>query len=169
MLYSHSWACDPASVAYVHRWPRIVADTQRIAGHLATLGVDLAGPDGTGALSVDHDGIAFNGPGEHAGQPFTLPAPTREPGTVHRGHCATGLLPYDLAVTAVLLRCHTLLGNEFIMRSSGRWHDEWLLGVRPGQPGARQILAALFGPLPNRNPLLWLVTTEPVRAHTSAH
>jgi len=56
-------------------------------------------------------------------------------------------------VAAVLLRCHLLLGGEFLLVSDGDWDLEWVVGARVGQPGARPLLAALFGDVPARSPL----------------
>lgn len=63
------------------------------------------------------------------------------------GFCKTGRHPYDLAVTAILLRCHRLLPDGFAIHSDGAWDTEWRRGNRmpTRDPSARGIVAELFG------------------------
>lgn len=60
------------------------------------------------------------------------PAPTRQ-----WWFCKTDGQPYDLAVTATLLRCHLLLPEAFLITSEGDWTADW-------QP-ARRLVKRLFG------------------------
>jgi hypothetical protein len=157
MDYAHHFAFDPTGPAYTQAWPRIIADTAVILTAVTKLGIAITGPDSHGAPILDparH--IAFNG-GTSA-DPLRLPAPypaavppnTASPVT---GRCRTRLHPYDLAVATVLLRCHMHLGDGFPIASTGRYDNEWLYGVRPGQPGARQLIRLLFGAEPAGDPL----------------
>ncbi len=139
--YSHSWAYHPTSRRYRALWPVLLCDIAVILTHLDELGIAISGPDSTGEPICDASGIAFNGTAaQGSSQPLTLASPHGDPypspcGTpaATSGTCDTASLPYDLAVTAVLLRCHHWLGHDFGIRSShARWDTEWLHGVRPG-------------------------------------
>ena len=134
MGYSHSWRYRTGSAAYAAAWPAIVQDTNHIVAALNHR-LQLTGPDGaaTPRLSRVH-GIAFNGLlGEHS-EPLVLDAP----GPRDRSwfYCKTNREPYDLAVTATLLRCHLLLGSGFPISSDGDWNRDW----RP----ARRLIKRLF-------------------------
>lgn len=162
--YSHSWAYHPTSRRYRALWPVLLTDVAVILARLDELGIAVSGPDGTGEPVCDGSGIAFNGTAAlGSGQPLMLASLHRDPypspcGTpaATSGTCDTSSLPYDLAVTAVLLRCHHWLGHDFCIRSShAKWDTEWLHGLRPGQPGARQVLSTLFGPTSPVSPLTW--------------
>jgi hypothetical protein len=71
------------------------------------------------------------------------------------GSCQAGRRPDDLAVAAVLLRCHLVFGGDFLLHGDGGGDSDWLCGVRPGQPGARVPPAKLFAPIPDPSPLDW--------------
>ncbi|WIN00021.1 hypothetical protein ACTOB_003696 [Actinoplanes oblitus] len=123
MGYTHYWQYQPASAAYAAVWPRIVADTRRILTEIGTT-IALAGPDGTGTPLLDlTEGIAYNGARPDDFETFDL-AP---PGASDRpwGFCKTERRPYDLAVTATLLRCHLLLPDEFGIGSDGNLDSDW--------------------------------------------
>ena len=135
MDYTHSWRLPPDNPAYRAAWPSIVRDTTIIVNQV-TQTVPLAGPDRNGLPVVDAiSGIQFNGAGKSGCDSFLLAPPG-----AHRRHwfyCATRRLPYDLAVTATLLRCHQLTPDIFAIGSSGSWHRDW-------QP-ARDLIHHLFG------------------------
>jgi hypothetical protein len=122
MGYTHYWTYGPGSAGYRNAWPQIVRDTAVILGHLGS-SVALAGPVGTGAPTVDPAGIAFNGAVPHDYDTFELSAPAG--GEPLWDFCKTGRRPYDIAVTAVLLRCHLLLPDGFRINSDGRWNSDW--------------------------------------------
>ncbi len=161
MQYRHLWVYHPIEHCYAAAWPRILADTARILRRTADLGIIICGPDGHGAPVLDtHRGIAFNGDASGQAEPLRLSAPHRDPhpspcGTPAPGvgSCQTDRRPYDVAVAAVLLRCHLLLGDDFRLRSDGAWDLEWAVGVRVGQPSPRHLVAALFGATPALSPL----------------
>lgn len=135
MDYTHSWRLQPDSPGYAAAWPFVVHDTARIVREVSR-SVALAGPDRSGPPLVDAiSGIQFNGAGKQGCDSFQLPPP----GTRRRYwfYCATRRLPYDLAVTATLLRCHLLTPDMFAIGSSGSWHRDW----RP----ARDLVYHLFG------------------------
>ncbi|GIM98048.1 hypothetical protein Ato02nite_098410 [Paractinoplanes toevensis] len=135
MGYTHCWRYQPDSRAYAAAWPAIVQDSNHIIAQLSKR-IPIAGPDTTGVpLLSTADGIAYNGgPGEH-GEAFVLAVP----GTTARQwwFCKTDGQPYDLAVTATLLRCHLLLPEAFLIASEGAWTADW-------QP-ARRLVKRLFG------------------------
>ncbi|URN05400.1 hypothetical protein LUW74_20150 [Actinomadura madurae] len=63
--------------------------------------------------------------------------------------------PYDLAVCAVLLRCHMLAPEAFSIDSDGEWDDEWANGATKPPPlglSPRALVAELFGDIPTANP-----------------
>jgi hypothetical protein len=167
MRYTHSWACHPTEPAYARAWAQILADTATILDELAFLGIALAGPNGSGTPILDyHVGIAVNGDAAagQAREPLALPAPHRNPyplpcgvRAASTGGCDTGRHPYDLAVTAILLRCHLLLGDDFAIRSEGGWDTDWAGGIHPDLPGPRPLLTDLFGAIPDTSPLPWPV------------
>ena len=119
-------------------------------------------PDGHGEPVISTtDEIAFTA-GPTSGQPLRLltphryayPSPVGTPPAAI-GTCDTGRQPYDLAVTAVLLRCHLLLWADVMVRSDGGWDVEWVCGVRVGQPSPRHLVTELFGTVPASSPLRW--------------
>jgi hypothetical protein len=167
MRYRHSWACRPTECVYARAWAQILADTATILDELADLRIVLAGPDGSGTPILNsHAGIAVNGDAAagQAREPLTVPAAHRNPYPspcgVHAastGSCDTGRHPYDLAVTAILLRCHLLLRDDFAIRSDGGWDTDWADGIHPDLPGPRTLLTDLFGAIPDTSPLTWPV------------
>lgn len=71
--------------------------------------------------------------------------------------CTTSRKPYDLAVSAILLRCTLLLPQAFAVASDGAWDAEWAHGATPGTTaprlGARTVIANLFDVRPPASPL----------------
>lgn len=135
MGYTHCWRNQPGSAAYAAAWPGIVQDSNRIVAEVSRR-IPIAGPDGTGVPILSATaGIAYNGARDQHRDTFTLTAP----GTSGRQwrFCKTDQLPYDLAVTATLLRCHLLLPDAFPIHSDGDWDNDW-------QP-ARRLIKRLFG------------------------
>ncbi|WP_436528297.1 hypothetical protein [Actinoplanes sp. HUAS TT8] len=143
MEHTHCWRYRPDSPVWAAAWPGIIHDITRIVQAISN-SVALAGPDGTGpALTAADTGIAFNGPGTAGGDSFQLPPPG--PWRRHWYHCDTRQRPYDLAVTATLLRCHLLMPTTFAIGGDGSWHKDW----RP----ARDLVHRLFGEQANGMPL----------------
>jgi len=160
MVYCHRWVYRPIDQPWARAWPQVLTDTARILTRTTELGISVFGPDGHGAPLLDpHRGIAFAS-ADATAEPLRLAAPHRNPHpspcgvpAPATGSCQTGRRLYDAAVAAVLLRCRLLLGGEFLLISDGDWDLEWVVGARVGQPGARPLLAALFGDVPARSPL----------------
>lgn len=147
---------------YRRAWPAILADTRRIIDAVRTAGVAIAGPDGRRSPILDPThGVGFNGDAytDLDGDPFTLLAPTppTELPVPATASCRTGRKPYDLAVAAVLLRCHLLLPDLFTIGSDGRWDVEWAHGPLPTRVAstlsARQLVASLFDTTATADPL----------------
>ena len=114
MGYTHYWSVPPGDPRYAARWPGIVEDTRRIVAAVRDLGVVIAGPDGYRRPVLDvSKGIGFNGDAttDLDYETFALAAPGFG-GPARAEFCKTGRRPYDLAVAAVLLRCHLLLGSS---------------------------------------------------------
>ena len=106
-----------------------------------------------------------------AGEAFQLlaPLPVLPQGQpTATAFCTTGRKPYDLAVSAILLRCALLLPQAFAISSDGAWDREWAYGATPGAAapplGARAVIADLFDLRPPDNPLR--VTVADVRFDT---
>jgi hypothetical protein len=153
MGYSHYWSVPPGDPRYAAKWPGIVEDTRRIVAAVRDMGVVIAGPDGRRRPVLDPaGGIAFNGDAttDLDYETFALAAPGFG-GPPRPEFCKTGRRPYDLAVAAVLLRCHLLLPGVFLIGSDGDWEREWWGGAIPDTAGptagigARRLLADLFG------------------------
>ncbi|MEJ3745524.1 hypothetical protein WEI85_19810 [Actinomycetes bacterium KLBMP 9797] len=163
MGYTHYWSVRRGHPGYAQAWPGIVGDARRIIDAVGATGVAVAGPNGYGQAVLDlAEGIAFNGDGT-AGldyEAFRLgpPAPFWTGDTW--AFCKTAGRPYDLAVTAVLLRCRLLLPRVVQIQSDGRWDDEWLRGAQPAlssaaglrPAGARALVTDLFGAVPTASP-----------------
>jgi hypothetical protein len=86
----------------------------------------LAGPTGSGDPILAEELVACNGAAPHVGDPFVIPrilTPTQEglPDAAGRLFtcCKTGALPYDLLVTAALIRLQHLFPNEILVASDG--------------------------------------------------
>lgn len=162
-MTTHSWAYQPSHPAYRTAWPTLLGDARRIIDHVRGLGVVIAGPDGLRTPILDiADVISFNGDAstDLAGQPFTLLAPLpqhpRGPATA-TATAATNRKPYELAVTAILLRAALLVPQAFTVASDLSW-TQWGQGF-PAWPSPargtspRRIVADLFDAHPAESPL----------------
>lgn len=134
MGYTHHWCHGPIPA---DAWTALVDDARRI---IAAAKVALAGGDGTGEPVLDAGEIFLNGAAPDDFETFLLEA--KAPG--RKDFCKTGMRPYDLVVTAILLRA-TLTIPGFLVKSNGTW-AEW----RP----TRDLYATLFGPAPDASPLV---------------
>ena len=133
MVYTHYWAYQPDSAHFTAIFPRLVADSRDILGQLSDQGVSLAGPTGIGAPLLNEAVIAFNGTRPDSGENFVL-APGAGSGiTAHTADgaafrldwCQTRRHPYDLAVTAILLRAAQLAPRQVALSSDGSWQHDW--------------------------------------------
>jgi hypothetical protein len=103
-------------------------------------------------------GIEFNGDAtsDLAGDTFTVMAPLfTHPTATAQGMCRTGAKPYDLAVTALLLRCVQLLPDVFALDSDGGWDTDWATGHPPASgpiASPRNLVGMLFDPYPDASP-----------------
>jgi hypothetical protein len=141
--HTHHWRYQPNDPAWAAVWPSLIHDTTLIVQEVSRT-VALAGPGRNGPPVIDAmSGIAFNGADDAGCDSFLLPAPG--PQRRHWFYCNTHRLPYDLAVTATLLRCHFLAPDTFVIGGDGSWHRDW----RP----ARDLIQHLFGHDTDRVPL----------------
>ena len=153
-IHTHYFSYDPDSVPFLQAWPRMREDAERILDRVEAAGVRLWRDPFEGTLPPDYEVIAVNGTtvDDLDGETLVL-APRWPPGFRRQpssgdGFCKTGRKPYDVAVAAILLRCHRLLPDEFAIRSDGEWDGEWRYGDRMPTPGlfsARDVVAELFG------------------------
>jgi hypothetical protein len=86
----------------------------------------LAGPKGSGDPILAEELVAYNGAAPHVGDPFVIPrilTPTQEGLPDAAGWlftcCKTGALPYDLLVTAALIRLQHRFPDEIHVASDG--------------------------------------------------
>ena len=162
-MYRHYWAYQPSHPGYAHAWPTILADSRRIIEAVRRAGIVIAGPDGYRRPTLDPgEDFALNGDAttDLDGEAFQLlgPLPVLPQGRpTATAFCTTGRKPYDLAVSAILLRCALLLPRAFAMASDGAWDREWAHGATLGAAapplGARAVIADLFDLRPQDSPL----------------
>lgn len=154
MVYTHYWAYQPDSASFATAFPQLVCDARLILSHLSARGVALADPSGIGEPLLNEAVIAFNGVRPDTGENFVL-APgagsgitehTRTGEPFRLDYCQTRHQPYDLAVTAVLLRAQQLARSDLVLASDGSWADDW-------HP-ARTLLGDLFGAAPQIDALM---------------
>jgi hypothetical protein len=154
MVYTHYWAYQPDSPSFATVFPQLVCDTRLILDHLSARGIALGGPTGIGEPLLNDSIIAFNGVRPDTGENFVL-APgagsgltehTRTGEPFRLDYCQTRHLPYDLAVTAVLLRAQQLAASDLVLASDGSWADDW----HPAQT----LLIELLGALPQVDALM---------------
>ncbi|HTJ68190.1 MAG TPA: hypothetical protein VL551_11725 [Actinospica sp.] len=153
MVYTHYWAYQPDSTEFTAAFPQLLADAHLILASLSERGVALAGPTGIGQPLLNESIIAFNGVRPNTGENFVL-APAAGSGlTEHTeagepfklDYVQTRALPYDLAVTAILLRAHQLAPWSLTLASDGSWEQDWR--------AARDLLDDLFGTSPQLDAL----------------
>lgn len=133
MGYTHYW--DHAIIT-PEAWAGLVSDSRRI---IKAADIPLAGPDGTGVPVIDRDRISFNGTAsdDQDYETFEL-----TPAITDFDFCKTARRPYDLVVTAILLRA-VLTVPGFRIQSDGDWLEDW--------QDARVIYARVFGEEPPIN------------------
>ena len=110
---------------------------------IAASGVAIAGSDGEGEPHLSEDVIALNGSEDDGGshESFILQWDARSNGSF----CKTQNKPYDVVVTAILIRAAQLLGKQYMIEAGkgeissdgdwGEWHSgRQLIGkVFPGE------------------------------------
>ncbi|MFF4924338.1 hypothetical protein ACFY4B_27450 [Kitasatospora sp. NPDC001261] len=144
MGYTHYWSYTPQAEGFRAAWLQLQLDAAAIIDFVQRQDVQLAGGDGTGAPRIDDGAIRFNGRQADGDdyETFSIdlnphrPREREESGFFWE-FCKTGERPYDMAVTAVLLRAHTLAPDFFAIQSDGDWDSDWL--------EARAIHRILFG------------------------
>jgi hypothetical protein len=104
LSYTHYWRVRNTT-EWLKTWPQLIADVQRIADEA---GVPL-NYDGD-----EEDGIELNG-SESSCETFIL-----EPEATGFSFCKTARRPYDLIVTAILLRAWQLAGKAISLRYVAR-------------------------------------------------
>lgn len=147
MAYMHSWSARRAHPDYATAWPVLLDEARYIIDILGRIGVVIAGPDGHAPRILDDTrGILLNGDARThlAHEGFHLEPPAPGPGFTWAA-CKTARHPYDLAVTALLLRGMLLMPDAFLVHSDGDWEMEWA--------PARHLVGELFGPAPSTDPL----------------
>lgn len=162
MGFTHYWSYLPESEQWQAAFPRLLADTRAILDHLTAHGIATAGAHGDGEPLLTASEIAFNGAAPRDYESFILDT-TQDPNTRHRTHygepftwdfCKTEHRPYDLAVTAILLRARQLAPWHFAIGSDGYWDSHW----KP----ARDLIAALFEPFTENDPLTDTIDGPPI-------
>lgn len=153
MGYTHYWSYLPESEQWQAAFPRLLADTRVILDHVTAHGIAIADAYGDGEPLLSADEIAFNGAEPEEYESFIL-GTRQDPDTRHRTwrgerftwtFCKTARRPYDLAVTATLLRARQLAPWHFAIGSDGYWDSDW----KP----ARDLVGQLFEPFTEASPL----------------
>lgn len=134
MGYTHTFRIQPGGREYADAWPYLIKDAQRIiTAVIDSHGIVLSGHSaGTAPLINASEGICFNGDisrNLHL-DTFTIappgPVSTSAPDDcLQWRHVKTECLPYDLAVTGVLLRMRQLMPRTCAIGGSGSWHRDW--------------------------------------------
>jgi hypothetical protein len=152
--YTHYWGIAVESTAWQSAWLSLQLDAAAIVARVNRDATVVVGPDRSGDPVFEDTQIAFNGVGENGHEPLYL---LREPPSVaagwpitavseyrERGYwfsfCKTNWKPYDLAVTATLIRATQLAPDAIVVESDGSWNDDWM--------DARQLIQDLFGQSP---------------------
>lgn len=150
MGYTHYFRYEPNQPGFRAGWPRMVQDAQRIVERVQAAGIVIEGLDSEPPVSIAR--IAFDGDEELAGESFII-SPTSEQDVV-QNFCKTGRFPYDLAVTAILLRCRLIAPDAFCFGSDGDWNDDWAEDATWPSTGlsTRGLVAELFGECPAESP-----------------
>ncbi|TLQ39210.1 hypothetical protein [Streptomyces marianii] len=145
MGHAHYFAYTPKAESFRSVWLQLRLDAAAIIDLVeGAEGIALAGGAGTGAPRIDEEAIVFNGLAAADGDYETFSIELDPQHEDERGFtysfCKTGFSrprPYNVAVTAVMLRAHTLAPDCFAIDSDGDWDEEWLY--------ARAIHRMLFG------------------------
>jgi len=153
MVYTHYWAYQPDSAHFTEIFPRLVADSRAIVARLAERGVPLGGPTGIGEPLLNDSIIAVNGTRPETGENFVLAPDSGSGLTAHNSAgerfrmdwCLTRRQPYDLAVTAILLRAAQVAPLHVSVASDGNWLHDW--------QDARLLLMELFDAYDHRGQL----------------
>lgn len=133
MGYTHYWEFDGDAETFA----RTALDAKAIIEHEAAI---LAGPMGTGDPVLNEGEIAFNGREDQHGDYETFSIRAEATGF---DFCKTrGDMPYDVAVTAVLIRFAQHGVGHVKVSSDGEW-DDWAEG--------RALVDKLFGDCPKRS------------------
>lgn len=132
MGYTHYWKHGDIEP---QEWSVFTADVRKI---LRTEIVPLAGGLGSGLPLVTDDEIRFNGVAADGDDYETF---ALSPDATGFDFCKTGVRPYDVVVTCVLLRA-VLTIPGFQASSDGTW-DEW--------KDARDLYTQVFGTEPPAN------------------
>ena len=152
MGYTHHFRYEPDRPGFRDGWARMVLDARRIVDRVQAAGIVIEGFDG--APPVSDARIAFNGDEEEEldGESFVI-SPAAGQGVV-RTFCKTERFPYDLAVTAILLRCRLIAPGAFRFRSDGDWTDDWAQDATYPATGmsTRGLVTELFGACPAESP-----------------
>lgn len=128
MGYTH-YATVTDAAAFAAAMPQIAADARKIIGAVE---VPVAGWDGTGAAEITDTEIRLNGLAPEDYETFAL---TTESGS---SFCKTGRRPYDVIVTAILLRAFVHAPSAIEVESDGDMDGEdWT--------PAHRVVEALFG------------------------
>jgi hypothetical protein len=161
MGYTHHYRYSPEHPSFRDAWPQMVTDAQRIVDRVQDAGVIILGFDGIPPVSAT--GIAFGGDytQELTAESFII-SPSLERlrpwhyngAGVVQTFCKTERYPYDLAVTAILLRCRSIAPDAFFVSSDGDWDDDWSQDATHPPTGlsTRGVVTELFGDYPTASP-----------------
>jgi hypothetical protein len=171
MGYTQQYAYKPDDPAFLAAWPQMVADARRLIGQATYHGIEV-GPGAPGVsqqpeAETSRKAIWLNGIRGESCETFYLPGPGRganERIAYQQGwlgdvdyvwlFCKTDHQPYDTVVAAILLRCHVLAPDAFVIGSDGSWGQEWAT--------PRAVYRECFDDEPDEDPLVDATKGPPV-------
>lgn len=169
MGYTHYYRYASRHPSFQAAWPLMVADARRVIERVRSTGVFISGFDGRPAASIDRIAFAGDDDNELSGESFVITTKLDdlydwehdEQGVV-TVFCKTERLPYDVAVTAILLRCHLIAPDAFAFDSDGGWTDDWAQEACWPATGlnTRDLVAELFGDRPTASPFTKIFGTD---------
>lgn len=161
MGYTHYYRYNPNHPAFQSAWPQMVADASLIVTQVQAAGITILGFDNIPPVTPTGIALAGDYNNELHAEPLIISPTTAtlrpwlydENGTV-RTFCKTERFPYDSAVAAILLRCHTLAPTTFALTSDGTWETDWLKNTTypPTSLSPRTLLSTLFAATPTESP-----------------
>lgn len=133
MGYTHYWRAGKTA-DWTAAYPQIQLDAVKIVKAAQERGIALGDATGEGKPVITEGHLRLNGVGDEGHESFILPSSLRG-----FDFCKTARKPYDVVVTAILLRAHHHAPAGIEVSSDGYW-EEWGEG--------RELVRELFGDEP---------------------
>lgn len=130
MGYTHYWYAGKAE-DWAAAYPEIQLDATKIVKAAQKRGIALGNGWGDDKPVITEGALELNGVGDEGHETFSLSTTLRD-----FDFCKTARKPYDVVVTAILLRAHHHAPDGIKISSDGYW-EEWDQG--------RALVKELFG------------------------